>query len=219
MLRELEIAAFAADFGADQNACPFRIGKGGGVAVPLHEIEAFVEKNGMHVDLAQQALVDVFGEFARAADEQDFGLAKLTQRGGKPADERVFGSRIWLDAKQPGMALAGRESLDDGTGVPKHDATGAKFVEQVANEALAGGFIACAEFGDVLLDAWGVAGEEFAVFFAHAAALQDAIHHLRDLLVAGLIRRGSRSDRRSDRDRAGGGGRSDLRRRVAAAWR
>ena len=82
------------------------------------------------------------------------------------------------------MALTRRESLDDGTGVPKHDATSAEFVEEVSHKTLAGGFITCVEFSGVLLDAWGVADEEFTLFFAHAAALQDEIDHTSDLLVA-----------------------------------
>jgi hypothetical protein len=52
------------------------------------------------------------------------------------------------------VALTRRESLDDGTGVPKHDATCAEFVEEVSHKTLAGGFITCVEFSGVLLDAW-----------------------------------------------------------------
>jgi len=82
------------------------------------------------------------------------------------------------------MALAGREALNDGTGVPKHDAARAEFIEQIGYQALAGGFITVRKLRGMLLHPGRVAGEEIAICGVHHTALHDAVHHLRHLLVA-----------------------------------
>jgi hypothetical protein len=56
-------------------------------------------------------------------------------------------------------------------------------LKEVSHKALAGGFITCVEFSGVLLDAWGVAGEEPAVCGGHFTAFEDAINDAGDLLV------------------------------------
>jgi hypothetical protein len=154
VMRKLEVPSLAADLRAEQDARALVVGEECGIAIALKQREALMENAAVYLYRALDARGDFLDEFARAADEQNLGLAKFAQCGGEPADERVFRRRIWLDAKQAGMALAGWESLNDGTGVPKHDATGAEFIEEVCHKALTGGFIACGEFSGVLLDAW-----------------------------------------------------------------
>ena len=83
------------------------------------------------------------------------------------------------------MALTRWEALNDGAGVPKHDATGPEFIEEIGHEALPCGFIASGKLGGMLLHTRRVAGKEFPVRGAHEATLQDAINDLRYLLIAG----------------------------------
>jgi hypothetical protein len=92
---ELEVAAFAADLGADEEADAFGVGEGGGVAVTLQEGEAFVEEFAVDVDLLLDAVADLGCHFGAVADGEDFfGFAEVAKEAGEPDGEGfewVFG--------------------------------------------------------------------------------------------------------------------------------
>ncbi len=131
---ELEVAAFAADLGADEDAGAVGFGEEGGVAVALEEREAFVEDGGGDGDLLEEGFVGLLGEFAGAANEEDLRGVEGAQEVDKPGDAG--------DGEGSEVGAAVGETGEGGAGVAEHDATGAEAVEEVGE--VAGGCV----FGD-----------------------------------------------------------------------
>ncbi len=131
---ELEVAAFAADFGADEEADAFGVGEGGGVAVTLQEGEAFVEEFAVDVDLLLYTFANLGGHFGAVADGEDFfGFAEVSQEAGEPDgewSEWVFGGEeFFVERGEVEFALG--EAGEDAAGVAEHDAAGAEFVDEI----------------------------------------------------------------------------------------
>src|SRR5437868_3691488 len=57
MMRELEVAAFAADFRTDQDARAFFFREERGVAIALQKRQTFVKERAVHLDRALQTFV------------------------------------------------------------------------------------------------------------------------------------------------------------------
>ena len=74
---KLEVAPFATDLGTEEHAGAFGIGKVGGLAVALDEVEAFVKLAEVEINLFLYGLVNFFDEGAGLANEQDFFLRML----------------------------------------------------------------------------------------------------------------------------------------------
>ena len=82
---ELEVAAFAADFGADEDLSAFWIGEPGGVAVALEQAEVFVEEGGFDADFGEEFFLNGGGGFGGAGDEKDFFVdGERPQKAGEP---------------------------------------------------------------------------------------------------------------------------------------
>jgi hypothetical protein len=185
---ELEVAAFAADFGADEEADAFGVGEGGGVAVALEKGQTFVEKFAVNVDLLLDALADEGGQFGAVADGEDFfGFAEVAQEAGEPDGEGlegVFGrEEFFVEGSEQEFALG--EAGEDAAGVAEHDAAGAEFVDEVGDEGVASGVVAGLEGFEVALNAFGFFGEELFVGGTEFAGVEDAVDGLGDFLVVG----------------------------------
>ena len=88
-MRELKVAALAADFGGDEELRAFGLGEPGSLAIAGDERESLVEKADVDVQLFLQRGVDG-GDFALGfADEEDFGGTVFLEEGGEPVDARV----------------------------------------------------------------------------------------------------------------------------------
>ena len=69
---ELEVAALAADLGADEEAGAVGFGEPGGVAVALEEGEAFVEEGGVELGSRERRRSIDSARSRSVADEEDF---------------------------------------------------------------------------------------------------------------------------------------------------
>jgi len=90
VMGELEVAAFTADFRADQHlGTELFIGKIGSGAVTLQNIHAFVEYRGRDAGAHTQGVFQVHGGFGVGADHQDLGALEHFQLVDQPLDPRV----------------------------------------------------------------------------------------------------------------------------------
>ena len=83
---KLEVAPFASDLGTEEYAGTFGIGKVGGLAVALDEVEPFVKLAEVEVNLFLYGLINFFDEGAGLANEQDFFLRMCKQPVYQPFD-------------------------------------------------------------------------------------------------------------------------------------
>ncbi len=91
---ELEIAALAADFRADEQLRAVRLGKPRGVPVALNQRQPLVEKPHLHVHPFLQRRLDG-GDLAPGfADEENLGRPMLGEERGQPVDPRILLERI-----------------------------------------------------------------------------------------------------------------------------
>ena len=79
MMRELEIASFASNFGTNQNASAIFLGEPCGAAISLHERNAFVKHRHFDIDAFSESSVDGLDFFLRAANEKDLFLTQCSQ--------------------------------------------------------------------------------------------------------------------------------------------
>ena len=84
MMGELEIASLAADFRTDQQAGAAFFGEPGGVAVPLHQGQAFVEQGRFDVDEPAEGFVDCFDLISRTANQQNLLRRQTPEFLGQP---------------------------------------------------------------------------------------------------------------------------------------
>ncbi|MDT4791933.1 hypothetical protein FQZ97_243870 [compost metagenome] len=173
MVGELEVAAFAADFRADQHLrAEFLVGEVGRGAVALEDAHAFVEHRGRDAGAQAQGVFQVEGGFRVGADHQHLVLLEHLQGVDQPLDARVeappagvlvafldllleahFRIQVGVLADRQlhvfhrvrqriAVQLALGEALHGGAGVAEQHAAGAVAVEQFADQARAGVFIA-----------------------------------------------------------------------------
>lgn len=122
---ELEVAAFGSDLRADEEACAIGFLEVGGVTIPLHHGEVFVEECGFDVELFEEFFLDVDGGVRGVGDEEDFfGGGEVLDEGSEPGVggcaffEGVEGGESFWEA---GEALAG---------VAEEDAAGAEGIDE-----------------------------------------------------------------------------------------
>ena len=90
MVGELEVAAFAADFRADQHlGAELFVGEVGGGAVALENAHAFVEHRGGDARTQAQGVFQVEGRLGVGTDDQDLELLEHLQGIDQPLDARV----------------------------------------------------------------------------------------------------------------------------------
>ena len=123
---ELEIAAFAADFGAEEKSGTGCFGKPSGLAVALEEGEAFVEEGGGDLDFEAEGFFEGFDLGFGLADEEEFFGSGGAEEVGEPADA---GGRGGVGEGR-GMEVALGEAAEGGAEVAEHDATDAAAVEE-----------------------------------------------------------------------------------------
>jgi len=90
MVRELKIAALAADLRAQEQLRAVGLGKPRRVAVALHERQAFVKLADLRVDPLLQRGLDRRDFALRFADQQNLRSALLLDEIHQPLDARVF---------------------------------------------------------------------------------------------------------------------------------
>ena len=81
---KLEVAPFAADLRADEQASPFGFCKEGGVAVTLGEGETLVKEAAAHVDFTQQFRVDPLCKGLAFADDERLKIRVFPQKVREP---------------------------------------------------------------------------------------------------------------------------------------
>src|SRR5688572_13339361 len=91
MVRELEVPAFAANFGANEKSCAIRFGEPCRVAIALQEGQTFVEDSGLDADVAAERGINGLCLFDVATDQQDFLWVELLKEFDQPQDTWVFG--------------------------------------------------------------------------------------------------------------------------------
>ena len=105
---KLEVAPFATDLGTEEHAGTFGVGKVGGLAVTLDEVEPFVKLAEVEVNLFLYGLVNFFDEGAGLANEQDFFLRMGKQPVDQPFDLLFEGGVIiggGIERMENGLAL------------------------------------------------------------------------------------------------------------------
>lgn len=187
---ELEVAAFAADLGTEEELGAGGLGKPSGLAVALDEGEAFVEEAGFEGGARLDGGVEG-GDFARvAADEEDLALAVGEEEIDEPKEAGVVlevvaqfvgaagflgldlagdageeggggGGVVGRDGEGDGVVGAAGETAHGGAGVAEDDAAGAVLVEQGSEEGIAGAGRGGGEGSEVGGEAGGVAVEDF----------------------------------------------------------
>ena len=91
---ELEVAALAADFGAEEELRAVGLGEPCGLTVALDERQALVEKADLHGDLLLQRGLEG-GHLARGfADEQGFPGAVRLEKRNEPVETRVVAEGV-----------------------------------------------------------------------------------------------------------------------------
>ena len=111
MMGELEVAAFGADFRADQHlGAEFLVGEVGRGTVALEDAHAFVEHRGRGAGAHAQGLFQVEGGFGVGADHQHLGLAEHLQGIDQPLDARIEFPPAWavLAILAPGLVAGFR---------------------------------------------------------------------------------------------------------------
>ena len=89
VMRELKIAAFAADLRAEKDACAFLFGEPCGVSIPLHEGQAFMENGQFDANAPAQRGVNDGYCFLGAADQQYLLRVEVVQKFDQPADSCI----------------------------------------------------------------------------------------------------------------------------------
>ena len=133
---ELEVAALAADLGADEQACSVGLGEVGGVAVALEQGEALVEDGGGDFDGFLEIVHEADRDIGRGADEKDFLFFEALEEIDEPR------KAVGVGRKRGEVGFAFRKAGEGGAGVAEHHAAGAEFVEQAGDDLRAGGFVA-----------------------------------------------------------------------------
>ena len=200
---ELEVAALAADFGAEEELGAVGFGEPRGLAVALDEREALVKEGDLEVDFFLQGGLEGDDLALGFADEEDFGGTLREEEGDEPVEARVFaegvaqrgvlagffGGELAGDAgevreilagvERGGAELARGEPRHRGAGVAEHDAAGAVLVEEGFEEGFAGAGPGLGEGAEVFGEAGGVAVEDF---FQRGAVLGEEGFLLDDFL-------------------------------------
>ncbi len=242
---ELEVATFRADLRAQQQARAVRLGEERGVAVALHDAQAFVETRDADAATRAQRFLD--GQYLglAAADQQELVLRMLLQQVDQRGQARIVGvirfersgrlqavgaefgeqglatflvERVGVDQDQLGHAA--RETADAGATVAEHHPSGTVAVDQRAEQMT-----------------------RASPDRRHRRATRATLHrrrngsrgsHARACPACGPrsahrrcakaprnrpIRPGKHPDRGSAADRAGAGARNDRRGRAVRAWR
>lgn len=90
MVGKLEVAAFAADLGADQHLrAELFVGEVGGGAVAFEDAHAFMEHRGRDAGAHAQGVFQVHRGFGMGADHQHLGALEHLQGVDQPVDARV----------------------------------------------------------------------------------------------------------------------------------
>ena len=93
---ELEVSAFAADLGTDEEAGAVCFGEPGGIAVSLEEAEVFVEEGDVEIDGVAQGSIDLHDALERVADQDDLLVCFFSEKREEPNDERgEFVVGVW----------------------------------------------------------------------------------------------------------------------------
>ena len=90
VVRELEIAAFRADFRAQQQARAVAFGEEGGVAVALHERHRFVEARDLHAAARAQRFFEREHFFLGAAGQEELVVRMRFEQVDQPRQARIF---------------------------------------------------------------------------------------------------------------------------------
>src|ERR1035441_815610 len=80
VMRELEVASFAADLRTDQQPRSVGLGEPRSVAVPLHQRESFMENSGVDGQVTSQRRIERLGLFNAVADQQYLLRIQLLDR-------------------------------------------------------------------------------------------------------------------------------------------
>ena len=177
VVRKLEVAAFAADLGADQHlGAELFIGKVGGCPVALQNAHALMEHRGRNAGAHAQGVFQVHGGFGVGTDDQHLGALEHFQGVDQPVDPWVetppalvvgavtlclegdlrvqLGFLAWRQlavllghGHRVRVQLALREALDRRAGVTEQHSAGAVAVEQLTDQPRAGLGIAIADRG------------------------------------------------------------------------
>jgi hypothetical protein len=182
---ELEVAALAADFGAEEDASALGFGEVGGIAVALDEGEALVENAAGQGEDLEEFGVDFLGEGLGLAEEEEFlgGMGAQELRQPPELEREEVGGLVFggFEFDQVGLALG--ESGERGAGVAEHDASGSEGVEQFVDEGLARAGIAAGEGVAVVSDAGRFGAEQFAIGGGEWGAIEEAVDGFGDALV------------------------------------
>ena len=128
MVRKLEIPAFAANFGADKQACAVLFGEVSGIAIALEQGEALVEDCGGDFDFLLQTVHDFCGCIRGLADDEHFLLFEFFEESDEPADFCCGFIRLWRQLGKVGLTLW--EARECGAGVAEDNSTSSVFIEQ-----------------------------------------------------------------------------------------
>ena len=164
---ELEVAAFAADLGTDQQACSAFIREPRCAAVPLDQRQPFVKHRQLHRDALLQRRRDGLSLALGVADQEHFPLSQGLQELSEPIDPRILREvrgKIHASARirQPFLSqhlelarlldnqgMQSRQTFGEpshrGAGVPEHHPTRTVLVEQRVKPSLPGGIISLAD--------------------------------------------------------------------------
>jgi hypothetical protein len=170
VLRELEVAAFGADFGSDQQARAFRVSEVGGIAIALQQVHVFVETRHGQAAAQAKGFFQRLHLGARAAQQQRLCRGDFIELGQQPVGALVVFVIVLglvvqvakvvgeLGAQRrgcwsPTLTYAQRQRLQVGDAagnhrppraVADHGAAGAVAVHQVADSASRGSSSPCA---------------------------------------------------------------------------
>ena len=182
---KLEIATLAANLGADEELRTVGLGEPRGLAVALHQRQAFVKEADLETDFLLQGGLEGDDLALGFADEEDLGRTLREQKGDEPVETRVlaegvaeravlagfFGLEFAGNAREVREILAGverggteftfRKAGHRRAGIAKHDAAGAVLVEERLEQRFAGAGFRLGERTEVFGETRGIAVEDF----------------------------------------------------------
>src|SRR5690606_10793427 len=153
---ELEVTAFTADLGADQNLRGvFFGGKVGGGAVAFQQAHMAVEHGAAYTYFEAQMFFQRHSQGIVSADQQGFAFAVFAVRTGQPvsqplhtrvvSEQVIFGNRVGgyfsfgqnilrpYFRQRPWVEHPARESGQLSTGITEQDTTGSMLVQKFTN--------------------------------------------------------------------------------------
>ena len=143
-MRELDIASFAADLGAKEDASAVLLGEPGGGAVALEQGQLFMELGDLDVDSGAQRSFDRFDIGAGPTNEEKF-ISAFAEHLHQPEQPRIGGNilgramarRLIRSAggtQRYQMNLARREPGHGPARITKHHPADAVPVEQISDK-------------------------------------------------------------------------------------